>query len=100
MSRNDADDDDSPFFTITTETGDVHAFESPTISERNYVVHGIKNVVAWLSYHLIMGNMTSGSGVVTDLEVQGEEIEDTGELPSLRTPVQAMNDLAHSFMDE
>jgi len=96
LSRNDTDDDDSPFFTITTETGDVHAFESPTLSERNYVVHGIKNVVAWLSYHLIMGNMTAGSGIVPDQEVQAEE---SGELPSLRTPVQAMNDLAHSFLD-
>jgi len=96
LSLNDTDDDESPFFTITTETGDVHAFESPTISERNYVVHGIKNVVAWLSYHLIMGNMSSGTEVVTDLEVPSE---DSGDLPSLRTPVQAMNDLAHSFLD-
>jgi len=96
LSRNDTDDDDSPFFTITTENGDVHAFESPTLSERNYVVHGIKNVVAWLSYHLIMGNMTAGSGIVPEQDAQAEE---SGELPSLRTPVQAMNDLAHSFLD-
>lgn len=96
LARNDADDDDSPFFTITTETGDVHAFESPTLSERNYVVHGIKNVVAWLSYHLIMGNMTAGSGIVSELDAQ---VEESGEPPSLRTPVQAMNDLAHSFLD-
>mmetsp|Transcript_5862 Transcript_5862/g.6814 ORF Transcript_5862/g.6814 Transcript_5862/m.6814 type:complete len:511 (+) Transcript_5862:135-1667(+) len=96
LSRNDTDDDDSPFFTITTENGDVHAFESPTLSERNYVVHGIKNVVAWLSYHLIMGNMTAGSGILPE---QDAEAEESGELPSLRTPVQAMNDLAHSFLD-
>jgi len=96
LSQNDVKEDDSPFFTITNETGDIHAFEAPTISERNYVVHGIKNVVAWLSYHLIMGNMASGSEIVSDLE---EFDEESGNLPSLKTPIRAMNDLAHSFLD-
>ncbi len=91
------DEDDNPFFTITTEKGEVHAFESPTLSERNYTVHGIRNVVAWLSYHLVMGNMASGTEMVSDLEEEQGEL--SGELPSLKTPVQAMNDLTHSFLD-
>lgn len=92
-----SDDDNTPFFTITTEAGDVHAFESPTLAERNYIVHGIKNVVAWLSYHLIIGNMATGTELVSEAdEVRGET---SGELPSLKTPVQAMNDLSHSFLD-
>lgn len=91
------DDDDNPFFTITTNKGQVHAFESPTLSERNYVVHGIRNVVAWLSYHLISGNMTAGTEIVSNLDEQrGESV---GELPSLKTPVQAMSELSHAFLD-
>jgi len=90
------DDDENPFFTITTKTGDVHVFESPTISERNHIVHGIKNVVAWLSYHLITGNMATGTVLVSDLDEQRGEA--MGELPSLKTPVQAMNELSHDFL--
>lgn len=91
------DEDDNPFFTITTERGEVHAFESPTLSERNHTVHGLRNVVAWLSYHLVMGNMATGTQIVSDLEE--ERGESSGELPSLKTPVQAMNDLSHAFLD-
>ena len=80
-----SDDDNTPFFTITTEAGDVHAFESPTLAERNYIVNGIKNVVAWLSYHLVIGNMATGTELVSEAdEVRGET---SGELPSLKTPV-------------
>ncbi len=92
-----SEDDETPFFTITTENGEVHAFESPTLAERNYIVHGIKNVVAWLSYHLVMGNMATGTELVSDLDEARGEI--SGELPSLKTPVQAMNELSHQFLD-
>lgn len=91
------EEDENPFFTITTEEGEVHAFECPTLSVRNYTVNGIRNVVAWLSYHLVMGNMATGTEIVSDLEE--ERGESMGELPSLKTPVQAMNDLTHSFLD-
>ena len=91
------DEDDNPFFTVTANNGDVHAFESPTLSERNYIVHGIKNVVAWLSYHLVTGNMATGNKLAANIdEERGESI---GELPSLKTPVQAMNDMSHAFLD-
>lgn len=93
----DPDEDNNPFFTVTTNDGDVHAFESPTLSERNYIVHGIKNVVAWLSYHLVTGNMATGTKLTSDFdEERGESI---GELPSLKTPVQAMNEMSHAFLD-
>ncbi len=96
-SLNGADDDQTQFFTITTNEGEVHVFEAPTILERHNVVNGIRNVVAWLSYHLVMGNMASGTKLVSNLdEEQGHQ---SGELPSLRTPAQAMNDLSHSFLD-
>ncbi len=96
-SLNDEADDQTQFFTITTEQGEVHVFEAPTILERHNVVNGIRNVCAWLSYHLVMGNMASGTELVADLdEEHGDQF---GELPSLRTPAQAMNVLSHSFLD-
>lgn len=96
-SLNPGDDDQTQFFTITTEQGEVHAFEAPTILERHNFVYGIQNVVAWLSYHLVMGNMASGTELVSNLdEEQGEQ---SGELPSLKTPAQAMNVLSHAFLD-
>ena len=97
-SLNEEDDDQTQFFTITTNEGEVHVFEAPTILERHNVVNGIRNVVAWLSYHLVMmGNMASGTKLVSNLDEQ--EGEQNGELPSLKTPAQAMNDLSHSFLD-
>jgi len=96
-SLNRGDDDQTQFFTITTERGDVHAFEASSIMERHHIVNGIRNIVAWLSYHLVMGNMASGTELVSDLdEVHGDQ---SGELPSLRTPSQAMGVLSHSFLD-
>ena len=96
-SLNSEDDDQTQIFTITTNEGDVHVFEAPTILERHNVVNGIRNVVAWLSYHLVMGNMASGTKLMSNLdEEQGEQ---RGELPSLKTPAQAMNELSHTFLD-
>jgi len=85
---------ESPFFIIMTSVGDAHVFEARTLSERNHVVHGLKNVIAWLSRHLILGSMASGlvsSGLVLDPDE--EKGEESGELPNLKLPLQAMNDL-------
>mmetsp|Transcript_7725 Transcript_7725/g.8840 ORF Transcript_7725/g.8840 Transcript_7725/m.8840 type:complete len:683 (+) Transcript_7725:379-2427(+) len=93
----DAENDETQYFTITSDEGVVFVFEAPTVSEKYNIVNGIKNVVAWLSYHLVMGNMASGTQLVSNLdEEQGDQI---GELPSLKTPTQAMNELSHSFLD-
>lgn len=89
-------DDSTNFFTITTEDGEVYSFESPTIEDRNYVAHGLKNTVSWLSYHLVMGNMAMGTQLVSELdEEQGIQ---SGELPSLKTANKAMNELTYSFL--
>lgn len=37
-------DDESPFFVITSESGVLYIFEAPTLSERNNVVQGLKNI--------------------------------------------------------
>lgn len=95
-SLNPNDDDHTQFFTITTEQGEVHVFEASTILERHNIVNGIRNVVAWLSYHLVMGNMASGTQLISNLDE--ENGNQNGELPSLRTPAQAMNEISHSFL--
>jgi len=89
-------DDESPFFVITSESGVLYIFEAPTLSERNNVVQGLKNIVAWLSSLLISGSMTSTSYLVPDLDQK--KGEQSGELPSLKTPVQVMSDLTHAFL--
>lgn len=92
-----SEDDYTNFFTITTQDGDVFSFESPTLQERNHVAHGLKNTVSWLSYHLVMGNMATGTQLVSELDE--EEGEQSGELPSLKTANKAMNDLTNLFLD-
>lgn len=91
------DEDENPFFTVTTDQGDIHAFESPTLSERNHIVHGIKNVVAWLSYHLVTGNMATGTEIVMDMDEEGG---DMGELPSLKTPIITVSLLFLTIIDK
>lgn len=97
LDPNSEADDCTNFFTITTQDGEVFSFESPTLDERNYVAHGLKNTVSWLSYHLVMGNMATGTQLVTELDE--EEGELSGELPSLKTANKAMNDLTNLFLD-
>lgn len=82
------------FFSITTKDGDVHMFESSSPAERDWIVTGLKNVIVRLSYHLTVGDPAVSS------ELFSAEYEDTfGELPTLKTPVQAMNEVAHAFLD-
>ena len=61
------------------------------------MAHGLKNTVSWLSYHLVMGNMATGTQLVSELDE--EEGEQSGELPSLKTANKAMNDLTNLFLD-
>ena len=43
-----------------------------------------------------MGHKASGIELASDLDE--EEGVESGELPSLKTPIQAMNDLTHLFL--
>mmetsp|Transcript_30936 Transcript_30936/g.45461 ORF Transcript_30936/g.45461 Transcript_30936/m.45461 type:complete len:163 (-) Transcript_30936:1644-2132(-) len=93
------DDEDvvvESFFSITTNDGDVHVFEARSPRERNRIVHGLKNVVAKLSYHLVLGD------IAVSTTLYGDDYGDMGEdgrLPSLCTPEQAMNELTHAYLD-
>eukprot|EP00545_Synedropsis_sp_CCMP1620_P005027 CAMPEP_0119005240 /NCGR_PEP_ID=MMETSP1176-20130426/1606_1 /TAXON_ID=265551 /ORGANISM="Synedropsis recta cf, Strain CCMP1620" /LENGTH=469 /DNA_ID=CAMNT_0006957027 /DNA_START=15 /DNA_END=1424 /DNA_ORIENTATION=- len=92
----DADDQDEEglfFFSVTTNSGEVHLFECPTEDERDRLVAGIKNVIARMSFSLVTGDD------VVMAELYGGDEEEEGELPSLRTPHQEMGTVSHEFLD-
>lgn len=91
----DEDGNDLTFFTITTTSGDVHIFEANSTMDRDRIVHGIKNVIARLSYHLVAGDTKASSELYTE---ESKDIS-RGELPKLAKPNQSMNRLSHSLLD-
>jgi hypothetical protein len=86
----------SSFFMITsTSTRSVHIFEAATVMERDYIIRGLKGIMSRLAFNIIAGNT----------DVIGEHYSEdagqmTGELPSLRSPRQALRDLTHAFLDQ
>ena len=85
----------STFFSITSlSTGAVHIFEAGTVLERDYIIRGMKGIISRLAFNIIAGNT----------DVIGEHYSEdagqmTGELPSMRSPRQALRDLTHAFLD-
>eukprot|EP00956_Cyclotella_meneghiniana_P029674 scaffold72655_cov36-Cyclotella_meneghiniana.AAC.1 len=79
----------SGFFSITAgSTGNVHVFEAPTGSRRDYIVTGLKKLIRRASYQLISGSLNVCA------ELYGEDNAMpmmSGELPSLVTPTQALS---------
>lgn len=89
---NDGEEEDMFFFSITCKDGSVFLFECHTERERDRTVAGIKNILARLSYGLIVGD-----DVVTKELYGGMESE--GDLPSLKTPTQELMSISHAFLD-
>ena len=87
----------SCFFTITSGKGAVFVFEAMTPEERNRVSKGLQAVITGLARALITGDIDKYVALVKD--ARDEEAEEEGELPSLRTPAQAMNEIAHALLD-
>jgi hypothetical protein len=87
----------SCFFTITSGKGAVFVFEAMTPEERDRVSKGLQSVITGLAHALIAGDVDKYAAIVKD--ARDEEAEEEGELPSLRTPAQALNDIAHSLLD-
>ena len=87
----------SCFFTITSGKGAVFVFEAMTPEERNRVSKGLQTVITGLARALITGDIDKYVALVKD--ARDEEAEEEGELPSLRTPAQAMNEIAHALLD-
>lgn len=88
------EDEDVCLFSITTSEGDVQVFEASTVRERDLFVAGLKNVIARLSFHVIVGD----AGASSELYVEEKDIP-PGEMPSIASPVRNMNRIAHAMMD-
>jgi len=96
--KEEYDSDEVCFFTVTTNKGDVHIFEANSVSERDRIVNGLRNVIARLSYHLISGDVTAASELYKD-DALPEKGANPAELPTLAKPQQAMNRLSHALLD-
>lgn len=88
-------DEDLCFFSITNMEGEVFMFETVTWEEKDRIVCGIKNIVSRLSYNLVAGE----SSVVDEFFHEETPDNESGELPSLRTPVQHMHAVTQRFID-
>jgi len=89
------DNDDICLFAITTHQGDVQVFEAASVQQRDLLVTGLKNVMARLSFHLILGDV----GASSELYYEEEKNPPPGELPSFSSPIKNMNRIAHALMD-
>ena len=95
------DEDDLCFFTITSEDGDVHVFETATVDERDRIVNGLKTLIARWSYHVIAGEITATSELF-DSGYKSPEMslnDSAADLPSLPNPHLTMNCVAHMLLD-
>jgi hypothetical protein len=96
MMEEGDDDKDLCFFTVTSDTGDVHIFEASSPGERDQIVNGLKNVIARLTFHLIAGDTTASSELyAANADSKSASVEDQ---PGLVNPKQAMNRIAHTLL--
>lgn len=89
---NIAGEEEVCIFAITTKAGDVQLFETSSLRERDLLVAGLKNVIARLAFHLIVGDASASSALYC-------EDPPPGELPSCSGPTKDMNRIAHALMD-
>jgi hypothetical protein len=95
LCRMDDSDEDVCLFTITTNEGDVQIFEAASPRERDVIVTGLRNVIARLSFHVIVGD----AGASSELYCENVTTPPAGELPSISSPIQNMNRIAHALLD-
>ena len=90
----DIDDRDLCFWSLTTTSGEVHIFEAASAKQKEKMVAGLSNILSRLAFHLIVGDTQASNELYTQ-----ETKLDAGELPSLPSPWQNMNRLAHALLD-
>jgi hypothetical protein len=94
--------DFSCYFTITSTSGDVHVFEAASVQDKNRIIQGLRNVIAWLSYSTVMGDTTASSILFSEGPSRSGPHDEPAELPMLaKQPHRiAMNRTAHVLLDE
>mmetsp|Transcript_14332 Transcript_14332/g.26043 ORF Transcript_14332/g.26043 Transcript_14332/m.26043 type:complete len:426 (-) Transcript_14332:528-1805(-) len=93
----DEHDEEARFFSITTTDGDVYVFEALSVNERERTVHGLKNVIARLTYNIVLGDHKA---VMDQFYSQNMMYDDDmmGDLPSLKTAAGPMNQISHALL--
>ena len=90
-------EDDVCLFSITTDRGDVQVFEASTTRERDLLVAGLRNIIARMTFHAIVGDAGASSELYHD-DVPPNDIP-MRELPSMASPLRNMNRIAHALLD-
>ena len=106
-NKNDSPDDDEErncFFTLTTQDGQVHVFETIATEESDRLVKGIQNLVARLSTQLIAGDVNAVCDFYNNSNNNNNNNNSnnniSGEAEKMEfTPEEAMVRLSHSFFD-
>ena len=83
------------FFSITATDGTVYVFEAPSAKQRDYVVKGLRSVVARMNYQILAGD----ANVIGELYSEDAGVS-TGELPNLATPWKALDRVTRAFLDQ
>jgi hypothetical protein len=90
------EDEDMCFFTVTSEDGEVHIFETATLEERDRIVNGLKTLIARWSFQVIAGDITATSELFESRGVVPSPAED---MPALPNPNLTLNSVAHVLLD-
>jgi len=79
----------SPCFTITTKSGDIYVFESPSVPERDTLTNGLKNVLSRLVFHIASGSIIS--------QTHDDSIDES-DIPPIKCPNQTLHELTMKIL--
>ena len=71
-------------------------FEAPSAKQRDYVVKGLRGIIARMAYQILAGN----AAVVGELYSEDAGVLMLGELPNLTTPWRALERVTRAFLDQ
>jgi hypothetical protein len=92
----EVEDEDMCFFTVTSEDGEVHIFETATLEERDRIVNGLKTLIARWSFQVIAGDVTATSELFESRVALPPTSDD---MPALPNPNLTLNCVAHMLLD-
>lgn len=92
-------DSDNRFY-VTTVEGNVHVFQAGSTYDRDMFVIGVRNIIAWLCFHIAAGDATAPSMLYSDGDdpVFDAKPVTPDKFPALHR-LHQMNHLAHSLLD-
>jgi hypothetical protein len=94
----DLEENDLCFISITSVSGKVFLFEANSVTERDEIANGLRNIIARLSFHLIAGDHLASTELYNDERAIREQTE-PGDLPALANPKLNMNRMTHLLLE-